>query len=89
VEATLAASPRAVKALANGGRTRLRQGQAAEAVAPLEAAVALWPDYVRALDLLADAHARLGEHERAEAYRRQARDAAARLGQDEGAAAGE
>jgi tetratricopeptide (TPR) repeat protein len=77
VEATAAASPRSVKALANAGRTRLRLGRPADAVEPLETAVALWPEYTRALELLAEAYARLGERERAEAIRARAHSAAA------------
>lgn len=57
-EATAAASPRAVKALANAGRGRLRQGHADEAVPLLESAVATWPDYAGAWQLLADAKRR-------------------------------
>jgi protein O-mannosyl-transferase len=56
-EATAAASPRAVKALVNAARTRMRQGRAAEAIPLLERAVAIWPDYVRARELLDQARA--------------------------------
>ena len=66
--ATAAASPRSVKALANEGRTLLRTGKPQDAIVPLERAVAIWPDYARALDLLAQAYAMLGDRERAEGY---------------------
>lgn len=78
-EATAAASPRAVKALANQGRTLLRTGRAREAIDPLERAVGIWPDYSRALDLLSQAHAALGEGARAAEYRRRAEEAAKRI----------
>lgn len=66
-EATAAASPRAVKALANVGRTRLKTGRAAEAVEPLERAVAILPGYARAWSLLAEAYAATGRREEAAA----------------------
>lgn len=50
--ATAEASPRAIKALYNLARTRLRQGNAAEAVPLLERALALRPDYAAARALL-------------------------------------
>ncbi len=78
-EATAAASPRSVKALANVGRTRLRTGRPREAVEALERAVRIWPDYPRALALLAEAYARLGRGEDAARYRELAEDAARRL----------
>ncbi|HXV75795.1 MAG TPA: tetratricopeptide repeat protein [Candidatus Polarisedimenticolaceae bacterium] len=77
-QATALASPRAVKALANLGRTRLRQGRLDEAVAVLERAVAIWPDYSGALSLLADVHARAGDPAAEAYYRRRAREAYAR-----------
>lgn len=76
VEATARASPRAVKALANLGRTRLGLGRPAQAIPPLERAVAIWPDYPRALALLAEAHEALGDEARAAEYRKRARGAA-------------
>jgi hypothetical protein len=75
-EATAEASPRAVKALVNAGRVRLRQGRAALAVPPLEAAVSLWPDYARAWELLADAYTATGDGTRAADARRRASAAA-------------
>jgi hypothetical protein len=54
-EATASSSPRAVKALVNAGRTRLRQGRAAEAIPLFERAIAIWPDYTRARELLEQA----------------------------------
>jgi protein O-mannosyl-transferase len=54
-EATAAASPRAVKALVNAARTRMRRGDTAAAVPLLERAVAIWPEYARARDLLEQA----------------------------------
>jgi len=77
-EATAAASPRAVKALANAGRARLRQDQPALAVPLLERAVAIWPDYARAWELLADAYAASGDEARAAEARRRASEAASR-----------
>lgn len=74
-EATAAASPRSVKALVNAGRTRLRLGHAASAVPLLEEAVAIWPDYARAWELLADAYTVVGDEARAETAKRRARDA--------------
>lgn len=58
-EATARASPRAVKALANVGRTRLRTGRPGEALEPLERAVAIKPDYERARALLGACRAAL------------------------------
>jgi hypothetical protein len=75
-EATAAASPRAVKALVNAGRVRLRQGRAALAVPPLESAVAIWPDYARAWELLADAYTATGDAARAADAKRRANAAA-------------
>ena len=77
-EATAAASPRAVKALANAGRIRLRQGHAALALPLLESAVAIWPDYTRVWGLLAEAYAASGDEARAQDARRRANDAASR-----------
>ena len=54
-EATAAASPRAVKALYNAARTRLRQGHPKQAIPLLEQAIAIWPDYARARELLEQA----------------------------------
>ena len=76
--ATAAASPRAVKALANAGRVRLRQDHAVLAVPILERAVTIWPDYARAWQLLADAYAATGDEARANDARRRAEDAASR-----------
>jgi cytochrome c-type biogenesis protein CcmH/NrfG len=78
VEATAAASPRAVKALVNVGRSRMRSGRVSEAVDPLEQAVTLWPDYRRALGLLAEAWSQLGDAETAAEYRERAEAAAER-----------
>ena len=78
VEASVQASPRAVKALYNAGYTRLRAGSAAEALEPLERAVEIWPDYVLALVALSNAHAELGNAALANEYRRRAEDAAER-----------
>lgn len=75
-EATAAASPRAVKALANAGRVRMRQGHPELAQPLLERAVALWPDYARAWQLLAEAYAEGGDAVRAEEARRRAAAAA-------------
>ncbi len=78
-EATVEASPRAVKALANLGRTRLEvQKQPREAIVPLEKAVALWPDYANALRLLSDAYATTGDAALAAEYARRADAAEAR-----------
>lgn len=77
-QAAADASPRAVKALVNIGRTRLRQGRARDAIEPLERAVAIWPDYSAALSLLADVHTRLGDPVAAAHYHRRARRAFAR-----------
>jgi tetratricopeptide (TPR) repeat protein len=60
-EATAEASPRAVKALANAGRTRLRQGNAPGAAELLARAVALWPEYASAWRLLAEAREAMGD----------------------------
>src|SRR5262249_54766912 len=76
--ATAEASPRSVKALVNEGRTLVRTGRARDALTPLSRAVAIWPDYARALDLLAQAHAALGDAAAAEEYRRRAAEAATR-----------
>lgn len=54
-EATLRASPRSVKTLANAGRTRMRQGNAAAAIPLFEQAIAIWPEYTRARELLEQA----------------------------------
>ena len=71
-EATAHASPRAVKALVNAGRTRLRAGDASGARPMLERAVAIWPDYARAWRLLADTCDALGDApSAAEARRRE------------------
>jgi tetratricopeptide (TPR) repeat protein len=78
-EATAAASPRAVKALANAGRMRLRQGHADLALPLLEKAVAIRPDYARAWQLLADAYEASGDRARAEDARRRAQDGASRV----------
>jgi hypothetical protein len=77
-EATAEASPRAVKALANAGRIRLRQEHAVLALPLLEKAVAIRPDYARAWELLAEAYAASGDRARAEDARRRAKDAASR-----------
>jgi hypothetical protein len=75
VEATAAASPRSVKALANAGRTRFRTGKTAEALEPLERALEIWPDYPRALAVLSEVHEALGNTEDAEEYRQRSRQA--------------
>jgi protein O-mannosyl-transferase len=54
-EATAEASPRSVKALYNAARTRIRQGRVAEAIPLLERAVAIWPEYEHARELLEEA----------------------------------
>jgi len=54
-EATAAASPRAVKALYNAARTRMRLGRTPDAIPLLERAVAIWPEYARARELLEQA----------------------------------
>lgn len=77
-EATAAASPRAVKALVNAGRTRLRSGRPADAVAPLELATSIWPDYTRAWELLADAYAAVGRSDLAATAARHAHESGAR-----------
>jgi hypothetical protein len=77
-EATAAASPQAVKALANAGRVRLRRGDAAGAVPLLTRAVAIWPDYAGAWRLLADAYAAQGDEARAAAARERAAAASAK-----------
>ncbi len=84
VEASVQASPRAVKALYNAGYTRLRAGQATEALGPLERAVEIWPDYVLALEALSRAHADLGAEARAADYRKLAEEAAERRRSGEG-----
>ena len=78
-EATARAAPRAVKALANVGRSRLRSGQTGEGIAALDRAIEIWPYYPRALRLLADAHARRGDLVLADEFRRRARLAQERL----------
>lgn len=78
-EATAAASPRSIKALYNVGRTRFRTGRVAEAVAPLERAVAIWPDYAAAWALLAEVHAASGRKDESAEAARRAREAAARV----------
>lgn len=82
VLATVQASPRAVKALLNVARMELREGRIAEAIRDLERATSLWPDYPRALALLADAHERAGDPALAEEYRRRAREAYRQLSVD-------
>jgi len=77
-QATAAASPRAVKALVNAGRYRLRQGDAAAARPLFERAVAIWPDYAAAWRLLADTYAAMGDPARAEEARARAEAAASR-----------
>ncbi len=77
-EATAAAAPHSAKALVNLGRVRLEvQKRPAEAVAPLERAVLIWPRYVRAHDLLAKAYAAVGDPARAAEHQRRAREDAA------------
>jgi protein O-mannosyl-transferase len=76
-EATAAASPRAVKALVNAGRTRLRTGNAAGARPLFERAVAIWPDYAKGWRLLADSCDAVGDAAAAEEARRRARTAVA------------
>ena len=71
-EATAAASPRAVKALANAGRTQLRQGHPELAIPLFERAVAIWPDYAKAWGYLAEAYAASGDAARAAEARRRA-----------------
>ena len=73
-EATVAASPRAVKALANAGRTQFRQGHPELAIPLLERAVAIWPDYAKAWGYLAEAYAASGDEARAADARRRAGD---------------
>lgn len=75
--ATAEASPRAVKALVNEGRTLLRTGQLREARDILERAVGIWPEYPRALELLSQAYAALGDPGRAADYGRRAAEATA------------
>jgi hypothetical protein len=58
--ATASASPRAVKALYNDARSRLRQGHPAEAIPLLGQAVTIWPDYTRARQLLEQARGGAG-----------------------------
>jgi tetratricopeptide (TPR) repeat protein len=77
-EATAEASPRAVKALLNAGRVRLRQEHAVLALPLLERAVAIWPDYARAWALLAEAYEASGDPARAEDARRRTNEAASR-----------
>ena len=71
-DATAAASPRAVKALANAGRTQLRQGHPELAIPLFERAVAIWPDYAKAWGYLAEAYAASGDEARAAEARRRA-----------------
>jgi hypothetical protein len=73
VEATASDSPRAVKALMNAGRSRLRRGDTRGAVELLERAVEIWPEYRRALGVLGDAYERLGEREKAREVRSRAK----------------
>jgi tetratricopeptide (TPR) repeat protein len=75
-EATVSASPRAVKALANAGRTRLRQGHPELAIPLFERAVAIWPDYAKVWGYLADAYAASGDENRAADAKRRASEAA-------------
>ena len=77
-EATVQASPSAVKALVNAARTRLRLGDAAGARPLLERAVAIWPDYQRAWHLLAEACDALGDAPHAGEARRNETAAAGR-----------
>jgi tetratricopeptide (TPR) repeat protein len=62
---TAEASPRAVKALYNAARTRLRQGDAAGATLLLQRAVAIWPEYGGAWRALSEAYAAQGDTARA------------------------
>lgn len=79
-EATVRATPRAVKSLASLGHVRLFKLDRPDlAIPPLESAIAVWPSYPRALDLLSRCHARLGRSVEAAAYARRAREAQARL----------
>lgn len=78
-EATAKASPRSVKALANEGRTLLRTGRPRDAIAPLERAIAIWPDYAGALELLSQTYQALGDRARASDYHGRAIEAAARV----------
>lgn len=71
-EATVASSPRSVKALFNAGRTRLRTGRANEAIEPLERAVAILPDYPRAWATLAEAYEVNGQPGKAREARQRA-----------------
>jgi predicted Zn-dependent protease len=83
-EATVEASPNAVKALVNAARTRLRLGDAAGARPLLEHAVAVWPDYQRAWHLLAESCDALGDGAHAaEARRGESRAAGRGAGGDE------
>jgi len=78
--ATARATPRAVKSLVSLGLVRLHTaGRPDLAIPPLERAVAIWPDYPRALNLLAEAYARTGDDERARDYAARAEAAAAKL----------
>ena len=84
-EATVRAAPRAVKSLTSLGHVRLfKLGRPDLAIPPLERAVAIWPDYPRALDLLAQCNARLGRTMEAGRYARRAQEAAARLRREHG-----
>lgn len=78
-DATAAASPRSVKALANAGRVRLLRHDAAGAIPLLERAVGIWPDYARAWEMLGEAYAAAGDGARAEEARRRGREAASRV----------
>jgi len=82
VEAEARSSPRSVKALANLGRTRMRTGRIPEAIEPLESAVAIWPDYRRALLLLAGAYGALGDAGQERVFRGRAEEAAERARSD-------
>lgn len=79
VRATARTSPRAVKALVNLARLELREGRIPESIATLERATKIWPDYPRALALLAEAYERSGNPARAREYRRRAEEAFERL----------
>jgi len=79
-EATVAASPRSVKALFNAGRTRLRQGDAAGGTALLRQAVAIWPEYAGAWRALAEAYGAQGDAAAAAEARSRAESAARRPG---------
>jgi hypothetical protein len=79
-EATCSASPRSVKAMVNLARTRLElQKKPAEAIVLLERAVAMFPDYSRALHLLGQAYAAEGRSDLATEFERRAAEASGRL----------